>query len=356
MQKTALYDLHKAMNGKMLDFSGWLMPINYGSQIKEHKAVRKHHGMFDVSHMTIIDLHGRQCEDFLRYLLANDVAKLVANQALYSCMLNENAGVIDDLIAYFFSPDFYRLVLNAGTREKDFAWIQQQAINYKVEVIERQDLSMIAVQGPQASAAVMPFLPQSLRTVAKELKTFHSVMGEDCLVARTGYTGEDGFEIILPHKQALRLWQQLADAGVSPCGLGARDTLRLEAGMNLYGLDMDETVTPLESGLTWTVAWQPDDRAFIGRQALMAKKQSRYAKRYGLLFEGKGVLRHGQKVYDNNDNFLGMISSGSFSPSLGQSIAFARLSDYDQGSCQVEMRGKLQPVSIVKLPFITKRD
>ena len=301
-QKTILNDTHRALGAKMVDFGGWDMPISYGSQIEEHKIVRSDAGMFDVSHMTVVDLHGPRTRDFLRHLLANSVDKLTKpGKALYSCMLNERGGVIDDLIVYFLREDFFRLVVNASTREKDLAWIEQQAAAFAVAVTERPEFAMIAVQGPQARIKTLSLLEPDSRVVVEKLGKFVAAdargsEGEELFVARTGYTGEDGFEIILPESQAVAFWDRLLAAGVKVAGLGARDTLRLEAGMNLYGQDMDDTVSPYEAALAWTVSLDAD-RAFIGRAALEAQKAAGVPRQMvGLVMDEKGVLRHGQTV------------------------------------------------------------
>jgi len=352
--KTPLYDEHVAAGGKLVDFAGWDMPINYGSQIEEHHNVRKTAGMFDVSHMTVVDLTGARVGDYLRHLLANNVDRLKdSGKALYSCMLNESGGVIDDLIVYYLQDDFYRMVVNAGTHDKDLAWLEQQAAAFSVKVQERPELAMIAIQGPEARAKVLAVLGDEARAVAEPLKPFFGAFaGGDWFIARTGYTGEDGFEIVLPAADAPVFWQQLKAAGVRPTGLGARDTLRLEAGMNLYGSDMDETTTPLESALAWTVAWDPQERDFIGRQALeQQREQGAGHKLVGLLLEDKGVLRNHQKVVVEN-NGEGEITSGSFSPTLQRAIAFARVPRETGASCQVEIRGRLLSARVVKPPFV----
>jgi aminomethyltransferase len=351
--KTPLYHAHQAMGAKLVDFAGWDMPIHYGSQIEEHHTVRRAAGMFDVSHMTVIDLIGEQTRAFLRYLLANNVDKLrERGKALYSCMLNADGGVIDDLIVYFLEETWFRLVVNSATRDKDLAWIRQQAAAFAVDVIEQPELAMIAVQGPEARGKVLPLLEPSAREAAAALTLFHALEIEDWLVARTGYTGEDGFEIMLPGGEAEAFWNALAAAGVRPCGLGARDTLRLEAGMNLYGTDMDESVSPLVSGLGWTVAWQPEARDFIGRSALENERDAGPAAKFvGLLLEDKGVLRNHQKVLVAGDG-TGEITSGSFSPTLGRSIALARVPPATSERCQVEVRGKLLSARVVKPPFV----
>jgi len=354
--RTPLYETHVKTGAKMVDFGGWDMPLHYGSQIEEHRKVRTDAGMFDVSHMTISDLKGENVCDFLRLLLANDVAKLkTKGRAIYSCMLNARGGVIDDLIVYYLDDQRYRIVSNAATHDKDLAWIQTAAKEFAgVEVRERADLAMIAVQGPNAKEKVYQALGEALRQPAENLKPFHSVTVGELMLATTGYTGEDGFEIILPAKAAPFTWQMLLEAGVAPVGLGARDTLRLEAGMNLYGADMDETTTPLESGLAWTVALEPADRKFIGREALEKQLAGGVSRKLvGLLLEDKGVLRNHQKVNCNGVGD-GEITSGSFSPTLNQSIALARVPASAEISqhCQLELRGKMLAARIVKYPFV----
>jgi aminomethyltransferase len=351
-QRTPLYDTHVQMGAKIVDFGGWDMPLHYGSQLEEHHRVRRAAGMFDVSHMTIVDLRDDKPRDLLRLLLANNVDKLkTTGRALYSCMLNPAGGVIDDLIVYYQDERWFRLVVNAGTTEKDLAWIAQQAAPFGVDVKPRRDLAMIAVQGPQAREKVYTALGEALRAGTEGLKPFHAVAVGELFIATTGYTGEDGFEIMLPAKAAVFTWRMLHDAGVAPIGLGARDTLRLEAGMNLYGADMDEAVTPLESGLEWTVAWNPP-RDFIGRAALAAQKAQGVPRHLvGLVLEDKGVLRNHQKVICDGVG-EGEITSGSFSPTLNKSIALARVPAGAQGSCQVDIRGKLAAARIVAYPFV----
>jgi len=329
------------------------MPLHYGSQKEEHHAVRQHAGMFDVSHMTIVDLHGEQARDFLRHLLANDVARLKdPGKALYTCMLTEDGGVIDDLIVYFLGGLRYRLIVNAATREKDLAWIHKQADAFGIAINERAELAMLAVQGPKARDLAAPCIDSDWRQAALDLKPFHGIEAGEYFIARTGYTGEDGWEIVTPAADAPVLWDRLLAAGVQPCGLGARDTLRLEAAMNLYGNDMDETVSPLESGLTWTVAWEPEDRDFTGRAALEKQRHDENKRRFvGLLLEDKGVLRSHQRVVVEGVGD-GEITSGGFSPTIGRSIALARVPAGDYDRAQVDVRGKLLNVRIVKTPFV----
>jgi aminomethyltransferase len=351
--RTPLYEEHLAAGGMLVDFAGWDMPIHYGSQIEEHHNVRKHAGMFDVSHMTVVDLSGAHARDCLCRLLANDVARLKdGGKALYSCMLNAAGGVIDDLIVYYLRDDYFRMVVNAATREKDLAWLEEQAMAFDVTVKERHELAMLAIQGPDARDGVLGVLSPDAAAIAAELKPFAGAFAGDWFIARTGYTGEDGFEIILPGDKATGFWRKLRAAGIGPAGLGARDTLRLEAGMNLYGADMDEAVTPLESGLAWTVAWEPPERDFIGRAALETQRREGVPRKLvGLLLEGKGVLRNHQKVFVEHGG-AGEITSGSFSPTLQRSIAFARVPHDAGDSCQVEIRGTLLPARVVKPPFV----
>ena len=354
LRKTVLNSIHRALGARMVDFGGWDMPVNYGSQIEEHHAVRNNCGMFDVSHMCPVDLVGPDCRPFLSRLLANDVAKLgVSGKALYSAMLNEAGGVIDDLIIYFLTDTRFRIVINAGTADKDLAWMHAKAAEWKMDVSITQrregadSLAIIAIQGPNARARVWDVLPQAKAAIA-DLKPFFAAEVGQYFIASTGYTGEDGYEIMLPTDEAEALWNKLKDAGVAPCGLGARDTLRLEAGMNLYGQDMDETVSPLDAGLAWTVAMK-DGREFVGKPALTAAGQQKQF--LGLILLAKGVLRGHQTVITKQGN--GEITSGSFSPTLQQSIALARLplGVAIGDEVEVDIRGKLLKAKVTKPVF-----
>lgn len=348
--QTVLYPAHVKAEAKIVDFGGWDMPLHYGSQIEEHHIVRRGAGMFDVSHMTIVDVQGEEARPFLRYLLANDVDKLEEDgKALYSGMLNQEGKVLDDLIVYRMAWG-YRVVVNCATREKDLAWIQEQASEFSVEILERTQLAMIAVQGPEAIAKVIAALPEK-ESLIRELKVFQGKESGDWMFCRTGYTGEDGLEIMVPESEAISFWDALIGAGVEPCGLGARDTLRLEAGMNLYGSDMDESVTPLQSNMGWTVSLT-DDRDFIGKSALVDQKsQGVPDKLVGLVLEARGVLRGHQKVIVENVG-EGEITSGTFSPTLGYSVALARVPAGTGDTCLVEMRNKQIPVQVVRPPFV----
>jgi aminomethyltransferase len=352
-RRTPLFELHRKLGARMVDFGGWDMPLQYGSQIAEHHAVRRGAGVFDVSHMCIVDLKGARVRPFLLRLLANDVGKLQApGKALYGCMLNEAGGVIDDLIVYFLNESWFRAVVNAGTRDKDLAWMRQHAAAFGIELAERTDLAMLAVQGPEARGKVAGLLSAAGATSALALQPFFGREVDGWFAARTGYTGEDGFEVMLPAAEAERAWRALNAAGVTSCGLGARDTLRLEAGMNLYGNDMDESTHPFESALGWTVALDPPGRAFIGREALEAiRARAPQRKLVGLLLTDRGVLRAHQKVLVSG-NGSGEITSGTFSPTLERSIALARVPAAAAAGVEVDIRGKLHQARIVRPPFV----
>jgi len=355
LKRTPLYQTHAASGAKLVDFGGWEMPLNYGSQIEEHQAVRRDAGMFDVSHMCPVDLEGEDARPFLRTLVANSVDKLTqSGKALYSCMLNQAGGVIDDLIIYFLREDWFRVVVNASTADKDLAWMEKVRLDggHRVTITPRRDLAMIAVQGPNARARFWQVRPAA-RAATERLGAFFAAEAGDLFVARTGYTGEDGFEVMVPAAQAAQLWQDLKAAGVAEAGLGARDTLRLEAGMNLYGNDMDETVSPLDAGLAWTVDLK-SPRDFVGRAALeqqLANAGSRKAF-VGLKLLDKGVLRSHQKVITPHGE--GEITSGTFAPTLGFSVAMARVPREVKigDTVEVDIRGKRMPVQVVKMPFV----
>ena len=380
LKTTPLNAAHRALGARMVDFGGWDMPVNYGSQIEEHHAVRRDAGMFDVSHMLVVDVHGAGARDFLRHALANNTDKLQApGRALYSCMLDDAGGVIDDLIVYFFTDEYFRLVVNAGRAETDLAWLEflrtsdktrgsiassfraagaasdlaqgplEKSFATALELRPRRDLALIAVQGPRARERVWQALPET-RAASVEMRSFHGLQQGELMLARTGYTGEDGFELMLPAARAEALWLQLIGCGVKPCGLGARDTLRLEAGMNLWGQDMDEGVSPMEAGLAWTVDLD-SARDFVGKSALMAHPPRRQL--VGLvLIQAGGVLRAQQKIVTAEGE--GEVTSGTFSPSLGRSIALARIPlGVDTGALvQVRVRDKQLAAKVVKPPFV----
>lgn len=362
LQRTPFYQSHLDHNGKIVDFSGWELPIHYGSQIAEHEAVRTDAGMFDVSHMVVTDIKGDNAKAWLQKLLANDIAKAkFVGKAIYSAMLNEQGGVIDDLIAYRMNEaeTEYRIVSNAATRDKDLAQFEKVGKDFGVTITERPELAMLAVQGPKAIEKLAKAKPSWAETLAG-LKPFvgadlTDIEGKDWFVAKTGYTGEDGVEVILPEAQAGEFFNLLKDNGIAPAGLGARDTLRLEAGMNLYGHEMDETINPYECGMAWTLAVK-DDRDFIGRKAMQDKQDKAISEgnelmQVGVVLDGRGVLREGMTVTLANGK-TGVTTSGTFSPSLKHAIAIARIPKTADTTAHVDIRGTQTPVRLVPLPFV----
>jgi aminomethyltransferase len=351
-QRTPLYPEHVAAGARMVEFGGWDMPVYYASALNEHHAVRQGCGVFDVSHMTVVDVAGPGARQYLRRLLANDVARLKEpGHGLYSCMLNVAGGVVDDLIVYWLGADDYRLVVNAATRDKDLAWLRAAAAGAQASIAHRPGVVMLAVQGPAARAMAGGVLPAAIAERAMSLRPFHGVAGDGLFVARTGYTGEDGFEVVVDAERGIALWRALVAAGATPCGLGARDTLRLEAALNLYGQDMDETTSPLVSGLAWTVALEPADRDFIGRAAIERERaQPATAAFTGVLLEDRGVMRHGMRIRTSAGD--GVITSGGFAPTLERSIGLARVPAGASPAAEVEIRGTLKPARLVRTPFV----
>ena len=353
LRKTALNAAHADAGAKLVDFAGWEMPLHYGSQIEEHKQVRAAAGMFDVSHMATVDITGSGAEAYLQYLVANNVSRLGEAQALYTAMLNTDGGVIDDLIVYRRGAG-YRTVVNAGRRDVDLAWMRQVAADFEVDIAERTDLGIIAIQGPEALQRAAPAVAQAAGTESDSisaLEGFHALHVGDWMIGRTGYTGEDGIEVVLPNDAAVALWNDLLAAGVTPAGLGARDTLRLEGGLNLYGHEMDEAVSPLEANMAWTIAWQPAERDFVGRTATEALRGNQQLKLTGVVLTGRGVVREGQRI-DCGDAGEGIVTSGIFSPTLGKGIGLVRVPRGAKGDCAVEIRGKAVPAKLVKPPFV----
>jgi aminomethyltransferase len=355
LKRTALYDTHVAAGARMVDFGGWEMPLHYGSQIEEHHAVRRHAGVFDVSHMRVVDVTGSDARAFLRHLLAADIDRRAPDQAMYSCMLDERGGVLDDLIVYRLGDQSTRLraILNAATADRDLQWMQSVASERGLQVDCKDDpeLAILALQGPDAPAVILRAQPL-LAAHAVPLATFYSTQAEGTFVARTGYTGEDGFEIVVPASQAPGLWRSLRDAGAAACGLGARDTLRLEAGMALYGHELDQTFTPLESGLSWTVDLSPD-RLFIGRAALEQQRAAGSLRQLlGLKLLEKGVLRAEQTVQSAHGE--GRTTSGGFSPTLQVSIALARVPAQVRvgDTVTVQIRSTAASAQVVKPRFV----
>jgi aminomethyltransferase len=350
-QRTPLFDLHLALGAKLVDFGGWDMPLHYGSQVEEHHQVRRDCGIFDVSHMHVLDVSGSQATQWLQYLLANDVGRLQLGRALYSAMLDTQGGIVDDMIVYL-TDEGYRLVVNAATGSKDLAWMSAHVGDFDVQLNHRSELAMLAIQGPHARQKIAELVTQHRAELIHTLRPFEGRQEGDWFIARTGYTGEDGLEIILPSDQACSFFNDMVGAGISPIGLGARDTLRLEAGMNLYGQEIDEQVSPLISNMAWTIAWSPKDRDFIGRAALEAERSEGVAsKLVGLVLEERGVLRAHQVVRIAEVG-EGEITSGSFSPTLSKSIALARVPMATADRAEVEIRGKWYPVRVVQPTFV----
>ncbi|WP_367184291.1 glycine cleavage system aminomethyltransferase GcvT [Acidiferrobacter sp.] len=351
--RTPLYEEHVKAGARMVDFGGFDMPLHYGSQIAEHHAVRRHAGIFDVSHMRAVEVQGADARPYLRYLLANDVDKLgVPGKALYGCLLNEDGGVLDDLIVYYLAPDWFRLVVNAGPAEGDIAWLRAHTGRFAVAITPRPDLAMVAVQGPHAEQAAAQALAGGEYEALMRLAPFQGAFAGDTFVARTGYTGEAGFEVLIDAREVAALWRRFVAQGVVPAGLGARDTLRLEAGMNLYGHDMDATVSPLESGLAWTVSL--GDREFIGRAALVRERERGVARRLtGVVLRGPGVVRSGQGL--RGAWGPGVVTSGSFSPTLSRGIGLVRVpgAAADGDVCELAGRpGQVLEARLVAPPFV----
>ncbi len=358
-KKTGLFEQHIKSGALMVNFAGWLMPLHYGSQIQEHHSVRNEAGIFDVSHMAIIDIQGQQASLFLRQLLANDVKKISPGRALYSCMLNDAACVLDDLIVYCISDTLYRLVVNASTEDKDLKWIKEQAKPFEVTIQSRRDLSILAIQGPKSLERMKSVFNEDQNHAMQSLTPFGAVECENVLIARTGYTGEEGLEVMLPHELVNDFWEKCLASKIKPIGLGARDSLRLESGFNLYGQDMDETVTPLESNLGWTVDWKDNDRDFIGKKALQKQMDSGVKQQLvGVVLMVQGVCRANMKVQINDETakelFSGKLTSGGFSPTLNCGIALARIPMGDFSFLEVDIRSKQLPAKIIKLPFVKK--
>ena len=354
MKHTPLYEQQKQQSAiRWANFHGWEMPLDYGSQIAEHHAVRRDVGVFDVSHMAIVDLLGPGGRQLLRYGLSNDVDRLrQQGSAMYTCMLNPQGGIIDDLLVYYRSVDNYRLVMNAANRQRDLAWLRHCAEGLSVGIQEHHDLAMLAIQGPHSISKAQALLWPKQQGLFDDLSQFAFIERKDWFIARTGYTGELGLELMLPKEQAGQVWQTLLNAGVQACGLGARDTLRLEAGLLLHGQDMDEKTSPLESGLAWTVAWEPKERNFVGRDALLQQKEKGVSQKLvGLILEEKGMLRRGQWVLMETGG-EGVITSGSYSPTLKRAIALARVPCTIGTQCQVMVRTHPLWARVVKPRFV----
>lgn len=350
--RTPLYDMHLALGAKIVDFNGWDMPLHYGSQVEEHHQVRRECGVFDISHMSIFDIQGAKAQAFLQYLLSGDVALLESvGQVQHSILLNEQGGIIDDVML-FRTDSGYRLVTNAVTQKRVQQWLEQHAKNYACTVEWRNDLCLFSIQGPETRERLPAVLNSAKAAHVKNLEQHSAALEGDWLISCTGFTGEDGIEIMLPAKQAIDFMNDLVGAGISPIGIGARDTLRLEAGFNLYGFDMTEETSPLVANMDHLIHWQPESRDFIGRQALQAQLAHGVSEKLvGLVLEERGVLRAKQPVRINQQT-SGVITSGSFSPTLGKAIALARVPSDTTDRGEVEIRHKWFPVRVVKPRFV----
>tara|TARA_B100001758_G_scaffold207012_1_gene187933 strand:+ start:938 stop:1999 length:1062 start_codon:yes stop_codon:yes gene_type:complete len=348
MNKTALNKSHIELGAKMVNFSNWEMPISYTSLIKEHNAVRNAAGIFDVSHMSVFDFDGGDQVAFFEKIFANDIKKISQdNKAIYGALLNEKGRILDDLIIYH-AKDKFRLVSNCSTREQNRNWYEKHAIDFGVEVIERSDLGILAIQGPDALNKILEI--KGIDARVNDLPSFGCLFDGDKLYARTGYTGEDGLELIVPIKDINLLWEQAIEQGCVPIGLGARDTLRLEAGLNLYGNDMTINNHPYESNLGWTIDMSDENRQFIGKEALLSIDQNKSQKITGIILQDKGVLRSGYEII--HEQGKGVVLSGSYSPTLQSSIGLARVDRGYQKNGKVIIRNKELNIDFVSPRFL----
>ena len=350
MNKTPLNNAHIELGAKMVNFSHWEMPISYTSLIEEHHAVRNTAGVFDVSHMSVFDFNGGDQVAFFEKIFANDIKKISnEDKAIYGALLNEEGGILDDLIIYHANEKF-RLVSNCSTREQNRQWYEKHAVEFGVEVVERSDMGILAIQGPDALSKILSI--DGINPQVNNLQSFGCMFDGDKLYARTGYTGEDGLEIIVPSEDINQFWDQALKLGCTPIGLGARDTLRLEAGLNLYGNDMTIENHPYESNLGWTIDMTDKNRQFIGKQALLSIDQSKSQKIVGIILRDKGVLRSGYEVI--HDEGKGVVLSGSYSPTLQSSIGLARVDQGYKKDGKVMIRNKMLNIDFVSPRFIER--
>ncbi|MDC0207743.1 glycine cleavage system aminomethyltransferase GcvT [Pseudomonadota bacterium] len=348
MNKTPLHNAHIQLGAKMVNFSNWEMPISYSSLIKEHNAVRNAAGIFDVSHMSVFDFDGGNQIAFFKKIFANDIKKIYKNnKAIYGALLNEEGGILDDLIIYHANNKF-RLVSNCSTREQNKQWLEKYAVEFGVKVMERSDMGILAIQGPDALNKIMEI--KEIDAQVNTLPSFGCMFEGDKLYARTGYTGEDGLELIVPTQDINHLWDQALELGCTPIGLGARDTLRLEAGLNLYGNDMTINNHPYESNLGWTIDMSDKNREFIGKNALLSIDQSKSQKIVGIILQDKGVLRSGYEI--THEQGKGVVLSGSYSPTLQSSIGLARVDQGYKENGKVMIRNKVLNIDFVSPRFL----
>ncbi|MGQ9743280.1 MAG: glycine cleavage system aminomethyltransferase GcvT [Candidatus Bathycorpusculaceae bacterium] len=362
-RKTQLYEVHQK-TAKMIVFAGFEMPLWYKGVIPEHLAVRNSVGVFDISHMGRITIMGADSERFLNYVITNDVSKLLPNSAQYSVMCNEKGGIIDDFVFYRLEKEKFMFVSNAANREKDYNWLVKNAKGFDVHIEEISDnVAMLAVQGPNAERTLQKISPDNLSMIERFKCAPSRLANVDVLLSRTGYTGEDGFEVFIWNttlsnpNNAVKVWNTILDAGkpfgIEPCGLGARDTLRLEAGMCLYGNDINEGTTPLEAALGFVVKLQKDN--FIGKEALLKQKNEGIKrKRVGVRMIEQGIPRPNFEIYNSNGEKIGYITSGTFSPLLkcGIGMAYIQISQAQEGNIlNVKIRDKLSKAQVVPLPF-----
>jgi len=364
LARTVLYQLGVELKARFTSFGGWEMPVQFSGISREHEAVRNTAGMFDISHMGKFTLQGKNLISQLQSLVPSDLSRLQPHQAQYTVLLNPQGGIIDDIIVYYQGEDTsgtqrVLIIVNAATTGKDKAWLLQHLDQNEVQF---QDLSpekaLIAVQGPKAIQYLQPFVQQDLQPIKAFGHLQATVLGKPAFIARTGYTGEDGFEVMLDSDVAVELWQSLYDAGVIPCGLGARDTLRLEAAMALYGQDIDDTTTPLEAGLGWLVHLDTKGD-FIGRPVLEQQKATRVQRRLvGLQTQGRNIARHGYQILSAG-KVVGEVTSGTLSPTLGYPIALGyvptKVATVGQ-QLEVDIRGKAYPAVVVKRPFYRSKN
>lgn len=362
LKRTPLFDEHVKAGAQMVDFGGWEMPVRYVGDKAEHAAVREDVGVFDVSHMGEVFIEGEQATEAINTLLTNDARSLVDGQAMYAGMLNEQGTFVDDVVAYRFNAQKYLVVINAGNRDKDVAWINAQVeAKFSGTATARNESDawgQLAVQGRNAERILQALTDTPLSEVA----FYHFAEGTlsvdngptHAVIARTGYTGEDGFELYVPADRASDVWRAVTAAGVQPCGLACRDTLRLEAGMSLYGNDIDETTTPLEASLSWIVKLNKEE-AFNGKSALLAQKEAGLTRRLrGIVLKDRGIARHGYSLHDSAGNAIGEVTSGTMAPHLGKAIAIGYVAaDHAKFGTEifVDVRGRKLAAEIVKLPF-----